>query len=130
MWLAYWHIGRAHFDFVTAERVEGESVRESLDREIAWLLDLRRGKDYIISSMARLNLHLPKEAPDDEADGVVEFYVVDLYGKSGPASVELSNQLRWLTGEEVLSGRTTDGEAINPCLVELLARADVMTRHT
>jgi len=128
LWLAHWHIGRAHFDFVTAERVEGESARESLDREVAWILDLRRDKDYIISSMARLNLELPAEDPDDVS--LVEFYIVDLYGKSGRASVELNKQLRWLTGEEVLSGTTTDGKSVNPALVELLARADVITRHT
>lgn len=130
LWLAHWPIGRSHFDFVTAERVEGESSRESLDREIAWILDLRRGKDYIISSMARLNLDVPAEDTDDGPHGVVEFYVVDLYGKSGKASVELNKQLRWLTGEEVLSGATTDGKSVNPALVELLTRADVITRHT
>ena len=80
--------------------------------------------------MARLNLELPAEDSDHCVDGVVEFYVVDLFGKSGRASVELNKQLRWLTGEEVLSGTTTDGKTISPALVELMTRADVITRHT
>jgi len=139
LWLAYWNTGRNYFDFVTAERMEGDSFRESLDREVAWILDLRRRKDYIISSMARLHLELPandsQSDPQDTAprDGapqaVVEFYVVDLYGKSGRASVELNQQLRWVSGEEVLSGQTNDGQAVSPSLVQLLTRADVITRH-
>ena len=41
LWLAHWHIGRCHFDFITAESIAGESSCESLDREVAWILDLR-----------------------------------------------------------------------------------------
>ncbi len=129
LWLAYWNAGRGFFDFVAAEPIEGESFRESLDREVGWILDLRRGKDYIVSSMARLNLELPAEDSETDADGVVQFYVVDLYGKAGRASVELNNQLRWLNGDDVLSGKTAEGEPVNPLLVKLLTKADVITRH-
>lgn len=129
-WLAYWEEGRKRYDFVTAERLDNESFRDCLDREVAWVLDIRRGKDYIISSQARLHLDLPIDSEIAGAFFVTEFYIVDLYGKSGFASVELNKQLRWLTSEEVLSGRTVDGGLLNPALVALLNKADVIARHT
>lgn len=129
-WLVYWNKGREHYDFVTAERLDDESFRESLDREVAWVLDIRRGKDYIISSQARLHLDIPIESETQAMFFVVEFYIVDLYGKSGRASVELNRQLRWLSCDEVFSGRTLDGAPVNPLLVALLNEADVIARHT
>ena len=128
-WLTHWDTKRKHFDFVTAERLDDESFRESLDREIAWVLDIRRSKDYIISSQARLHLDIPVESEEDDTFFVVEFYVADLYGKSGRASVELNKKLRWLSSDEVLSGQTTEGLPVNPSLVELLKKADVIARH-
>ena len=129
-WLAYWDEGRRRYDFVTAERLEDESFRESLDREVAWILDIRRGKDYLISSQARLHLDVPVESELAETFFVVEFYIVDLYGKSGRASVELNKQLCWLSSDEVLSGQTSAGVPVNPLLVELLRKADVIARQT
>jgi hypothetical protein len=38
---------------------------------------------------------------------VVEFYIVDPYGKSGRASVERNKQLRRRDSDEVLAGRTS-----------------------
>jgi len=129
LWLAWWNGSRKWFDFVTAERLDDESFRDCLDRELAWILDLRRGRDYIISSVARLHLEFPVTTSHDETFHVVEFYIVDLYGKSSRASVEMNKQLRWLTSDEVLSGLITTGAPINPSLVELLNKADVIARH-
>ena len=115
---------------MTAERLDDESFRECLDREIAWVLDLRRGKDYIVSSQARLHLDVPVEAADDETFFVVEFYIADLYGKASRGMVELNRDVSWLTSDEVLSGQTSKGVPVNPSLVELLNRADVIARYT
>jgi hypothetical protein len=139
LWLAVWDSHANHFDFVTAERLERESWRECLDREIAWTLNLRRGKEYMISSMARLRLDLT--APTDSTEisslntspgqsqySAVEFYVVDLYGKSGEATLANNERLQWLSSEEVLSGRTANGRLVSPSLVSLLKQADVIAR--
>ena len=104
LWLAYWNPARQHLDFVTAERLDGDSFRECLDREIAWALDLRRGKDYLLSSMARLHLDLSDDTGDAQSLSAVEFFVTDIYGKAGWASVELQEHLHWLTCVEVLDG--------------------------
>ncbi len=130
LWLAHWDARRQHFDFVTAERLDDESFRECLDREIAWVLDIRRGKDYIISSQARLHLDIPVESDDVVTFYVGEFYIADLYGKAGRAMIEHNKELRWLTSDEVLSGQASDGAPVNPELVALLNKADVIARHT
>lgn len=139
LWLAVWDSHADHFDFVTAERLERESWRECLDREIAWTLHLRRGKDYIISSMARLHLDLAASpgstessslsiTPEQPRYSAVEFYAVDLYGKSGEATLANNERLQWLSSEEVLSGRTANGRLVSPSLVSLLKQADVIAR--
>jgi len=129
-WLSYWNIARRYYDFVIAERLDSESFRESLDREVAWVLDIRRGKDYVISRQARLHLDFPIDSEADHMFAEVEFYIVDLYGKSGRASVELNKQLCWLDSEEVLSGKASDAQCVNPELVKLLNNADVIARHS
>jgi len=134
LWLTHWDARCQCYDFVTAERLETDSFRECLDREIAWQLELRRGKDYLISSMARL--HLDLELPEHDADDgselrpAVEFYIVDLYGRAGRATIEANPRLRWLSGQEVLAGKTADGKAVAPGLVTLLKMADVIAGYT
>jgi len=128
-WLSYWNAGRYYYDFVTAERLEGESYRYCLDRELAWVLRVRQGKDYLISSQARLHLELDSDSELTETFAVVEFYVVDLFGESVRTSVKDNQQLRWLSGDEVLAGQTFDGSPLNPNLVKLLQKADVIARY-
>lgn len=134
LWLAYWDAKFQHYNFVTAERLETDSFRECLDREIAWQLELRRNKDYLISSMARLHLdlELPEDKSEEDAElqPAVEFYIVDLYGRAGRATIEANSNLRWLSGKEVLSGATADGKPVAPGLVTLLKMADVIVGHS
>jgi hypothetical protein len=132
LWLAYWNQSAEHFDFVTSSRLDNESFRECLDREVAWILQLRRGKEYIISSQARLHLDVPAESSDlgQKNCFIVEFFIVDLFGKDGKISIENNSDVRWLTSEEVLSGRTVDGRTVSARLVRLLNHADVIARHT
>lgn len=131
LWLARWDSRRRQFDFVKAERLEHESFRECLDRELAWTLQLRRGKDYLISSMARLHLEAPLRLPNEDEDSLieVEFYIVDFYGRAGRAVIEEDPATRWLSSDEVLSGVTADGKPVAPSLVTLLTKADVIARH-
>jgi hypothetical protein len=96
---------------------------------IACVLDVHRGKDYIVSSQDRLHLDIPVEA-DDETFYVIEFYIADLYGTAGRTSVELNRNLQWLTSEEVLSGHASDCIPVNPMLVELLNKAAVIAQDT
>lgn len=126
-WLTIWNEARRRLDFITAERLHGDSFRECIDREIGWVLDLRRGKEYIVSSQARLHLEIPDES--GEHIHVIEFFVSDLYGKGGRSAVLGNPSVHWLTGAEICGGESRDGLPLNALHMEWLLRADVIPRH-
>ena len=94
-WLAYHSQQRdVLLRLVTSERLEGESYRECIEREIAWELRLRRGKDYIVSRVPRLHFEQPVQIPGEPEPVyfIVEFFVVDLYGSAARVTVEKRRQ--------------------------------------
>jgi hypothetical protein len=131
-WLAHWDPRYGHYDFVIAARLENDSFRECLDREIAWSLPLRKGKDYLISSVARLHLDATLLISGHSAPMPVttEFFVVDLYGKSASARVADDPNTRWVTSSEVLDTTTKCGHSISPQLSTMIRIADVFPPNT
>ena len=118
---------------VEAVRLEEESFRESIDREVAWQLNLRRGKDYIVSSAPRLHLEIPIEITHGCSDGVdqridvVEFYLVELYGKQARAAVENDPHAKWWETEQFFS--EVDGEGLLSRQQQLLQLADILNEE-
>src|SRR5690606_35600978 len=84
-----------------AERLEKESYREVVDREVAWTLRLARGRDFIVSSAPRAHFQgVIPQGNGEDVFYVAEFYVVDLFG-SGAYSILVNDPAnRWLTTEE------------------------------
>lgn len=117
-WLARWNVQSECFEFIVAARLERESYRACLSREIAWLLNLERDRDYLISSVARLHY--------EKNDMKVEFFVVDPYGKSFAKKIKSDPDNRWLRRHELEKRHTDDGLAISVGLCELLFAADVL----
>ncbi|MFG0334448.1 MAG: hypothetical protein ACF8TS_13875 [Maioricimonas sp. JB049] len=130
-WLARWDEQAQALDFVYSERLEGESYRESIDREIAWTLRLQRKRDYIVSSVPRLHFQAPLEIPGQctPVYYVVQFFVVDLYGQRAAGTLDADALNQWCRPAELREGRTTDGRAIAPGLHVLLARTDAIPSH-
>lgn len=126
-WLVRHHACSDTYKLVQADRLEEESFRECIDREISWSLSLERNRDYIISSVPRLHLEVQNRAPGEETGDIliVEFYVVDLYGRK--AIEKLADESNhWVTGAELNLGVTGNGRAIDPLQQKLLAKADVI----
>lgn len=131
-----WMLRRSHpnapLSILTAERIEGESFRTSLDREFAWTLRLRQGKDYLISKMARLNIeddfHLP--GTDTPQPCRFAFLVVDFYGRQSKQQAMQMTDVVWATGPELHAGRTETGELISPWQVSVIQRTEVIPNHT
>lgn len=100
---------------VEAERLQEESFRESIDREIAWQLNLQRGKDYIVSSVPRLHLEIPFEVTHGCSDGteqridVVEFYLIELYGKRASTILDDHPNVHWWSTEQLYQESETAG---------------------
>ena len=127
-WLAQWNPGRGCYHFVEAHRIEGESYRESLQREIEWATGLRRGKDYLVSGAPRAHLQFA-EADSCRADAVwflVEFYLVELMGGQHHQTLAEQPNLVWLSAAQVQSGTAADGRPLCGRLRSLLRQADIL----
>lgn len=119
---------RGHLEFIQAERLDGDSYRDCVVREITWALNLHRRKDCLVSSYSRLHLsraiYVPSE--DQEVWFEVEFFVADLYTEAARQSVADNPHVTWLTGAEVSAGRSSDGVPICERHSLLMAAAEVI----
>ena len=119
-------------DFVRARRGEDEGYREAIDREVADRLGLRKGKDYIVSSVPRshLNSRLCGGSLGNEEDVpvwyVCQFFVVNLFGQAARKTVELRDDVRWLSPRDVHRGHGPDGTPLMEDLRQLLKLADAV----
>lgn len=128
MWLVHKPQNKPHYTLVVGERLEGESGRVSLEREIAWTLKLESNRDYIISSVARLNYdtEFAKQGEQEATLFSIEFYIVELYGKLWPGILETNPVCRWVTTQELLEGTLADGTRFDPTICTLLNKAGVL----
>lgn len=115
---------------VEAARLENESFRESIDREVAWQLNLRRGKDFIVSSVPRLHLEIPVEITHGCSDNqekrvdVIEFYLIELYGKQARKTIEELDNIEWWSADQLLA--ETDENQLLSRQQQLLRMADIL----
>lgn len=127
-WLAMWNPGRACYQFVEAHRLEDETFRQSLLREIAWTTGLHTGKDFLVSGAPRAHLQFA-EVEDCSADPVwfiVEFYLVELMGKRHRDLLSANDEITWVTVEQISTGRAADGRPLCRRLLSLLKQADIL----
>lgn len=127
-WLGKFDRARKQIDFVIAERLEKESWRESVMREVAWELAIDRRRDFVVSNMAQLNVQLDANLPGylEQTKISCAFYNVELYRKAALAQVEKNENLVWLTSNEICDGVTEDGVKLNPLIMLLNEQAKVI----
>lgn len=127
-WLGVINSVNGQVEFITAERLEGESFREAVKREVAWSLDVDRRTDFLTSKMAQINLEFV-DALVEGADARhyhVAFYNVEVYRKKVLDIIEHRDDLIWLTSNEICNGVTDLGMPIDPVLIALVKRSDVI----
>lgn len=127
-WLGKKNRPQQCIDFVIANRLEKESWRSAIMREVAWELDLERKRDMVVSNMAQLNLAFEAVLPGqtDPTQVSCTFYNVELYGKDAKAKVAQNEDFLWLTSNEICDGVTKTGVRISPLLMMLNDRAKVI----
>jgi hypothetical protein len=127
-WLTVRDFKKRQCRFISAERLEGESFREAVKREVAWLLNVDRKTDFLTSKMAQINLEFVDALVDD--DGTrhyhVAFYNVEVYRNKVLEKIAKREDLAWLTSEEICDGRTQDGWNVDPVQWALVKRSDVI----
>jgi hypothetical protein len=127
-WLTLWNAGRGCYQFVEAYKLDDESFRQSLIREVAWETGLRTGKDFLVAGGARARVQFA-EVDRCQAEPiwfVVEFYLVELMGHRQRRVLAEHDRVAWLTAEEVQAGTARDGRPLCPRLRSLLKQADIL----
>ncbi len=115
------------WEFVVADRLNQESFRESVTREVAWQLDLDRKSDFIVSSMAQLSMEYVETRPDGSHQHVaVAFYNVHIYQRAMPGLQTASATRQWLTAAEVCQGATSDDQPVDPQVVKWINKWSVV----
>ena len=109
-WLGKFNPAKRQVEFVIAHRLEKESWRESVIREVAWQLDIDRRRDFVVSNMAQLNIELKTELPRLGQTKIrCAFYNVELYRSSVIEQIDNGDEFVWLTSTEICEGETEDG---------------------
>lgn len=108
-----------------SERLEKESYRELIDREVGWILKLDRGRDYIVSSVPRAHFQGLVETIAGGTLFVMEFYVVDLFGGRAATRLDRDSANEWLSTAELFAEINT-GSDLDPVQKRLLQLAEVI----
>jgi hypothetical protein len=129
-WLGILNDSKSQVDFVTAQRLENESWRETIMREVAWQLEIDRKRDIVVSNMAQLNLEFETVLPGTSEPTQLScaFYNVQLYGKETSERIDGREPFVWLTSDEICNGVTKTGIPISPLVVQLNQKANVIQR--
>ena len=127
-WLGVYNRSTQTINFITGERLEGESFRESVRREVAWNLDVDRNSDFLASKMAQLNLEFVESLIDghDARHYHVAFYNVEVYREKVLDKIAARDDLIWVTSEEICAGKTKLGIQFDPVLKALIRKSEVI----
>ena len=125
-WLAVWNPAKGVLALPEAEKLEGESYRDGLVREVAWATGLDAKRDYLLSHAPRAHLQFADQCPGPtEGDiTVLEFYVCELF-RRGRAKLEDADGVTWLTAKDLVAGEA-GGKPIASRQLALMKRADLV----
>jgi hypothetical protein len=128
LWLGKFNDAKEQIDFVTAKRLEKETFREAITREVAWELEIDRRRDFVVSSMAQLNINFITTLPgnSDTTQVAAAFYNVELYRRAVIEKIGESPKFVWLNSTEVCDGISKEGIKLDPLLVLLNQEAHVI----
>jgi hypothetical protein len=126
--LLQWSQQQQRWRFVSGQRIERESFRDTIIREVAWQLDLDRQRDFVVASVPQLSVESLEQIPgeDREVTMFVQFFCIHLYGRASVEKVEQDPNLKWFTCAEICQGFTHEGDTIEPAIVEWLNKWQVV----
>ena len=110
-------------------RRTGSSYRDALIEVIEADLSLSRKKHFLTSGHARRHHQAPIEWEDTGAIVwvVVQFIIIDLYGRDAETIIRDSGRTEWLTPEQFHACEQFEGISLCPRQRQLVKRADVVS---
>ena len=93
-------------DLIRAPRLEDETYRESLLREIGWRLSIDPKRDIVCSGVPRahLNSRLCGGGSGEPKWYICQFYVAHFFGRRWAEAVDGRSDVVWLTGADIMNG--------------------------
>jgi len=127
-WLTHYDRCQNMLSLICGPRLEDESLRETVTREVAWQLDLERQCEFLVANMAQINLEFEGSLPGQEAltKLVVAFYSVDLYRRLARERVAQRPDLVWVPSEVLCNDPRFGDHLINPFHQSLVNRCKVI----
>ena len=130
-WLAVWNPAKGVLMLPEAEKLDGESYRDALVREVAWAAGLDAGRDYLVSHAPRAHVQFADqcEGPTEGDITVMEFYVCELFRRGRAKLDELASSGEggavWLTAGDLEAGEA-GGRPLASRQLALMKRADLL----
>ncbi len=118
---------QSQWEFIVADRLNQESFRESVTREVAWQLELNRKTDFLVSSMAQLSMEFVETSADEtQAHTAIAFYNIHIYRQAVIEQLNEDPVNRWVSAAEVCNGSTIDGQSVDPRVVAWINKWSVV----
>jgi 8-oxo-dGTP pyrophosphatase MutT (NUDIX family) len=128
LWLAQWNDRWQRFHFVGGHRHDDESFRQCVVREVAEELEIAEGTGFLVGErpLAHLDYTAWSAGAGEETHYMMELFDVQLVGDAVRQQVDADPQNRWLTVEEIRSGRAADGNPVSDTMALLLDKAHLV----
>ena len=117
LWLAQWNQRWQRYNFVAGHKEPGESFRACLLREVGEELGLAEGADFQVAAepAARLQYTAWSDSAGTETTYTVELFAVRLT-PDAERHVAADPRNRWLSEDDIRSGRCADGALVSPTM--------------
>lgn len=113
--------------FIVGKRLEKESFRETVIREVAWQLNLNRQRDVLVSNMSQRSVEFEEVHPNfGERHVALAFYNAHLNRRSVIDVVDADERVVWVTAAEICTGRSSDGRTIQPEVVAWINKYEII----
>lgn len=120
--------GSGEIDLIHGQRLAKESFRETATREVAGQLGLNPDSDFLVSTMATLNLEYEGVLPGycQPQHIAVAFFPVDVYRSAVLQRLDNEPRCVWLSSAEVCRGVAPGGELLSPIALQLINRFEIV----
>ena len=114
--------------FIVGHRLEKESFRETVIREVAWQLDLDRKKDFIVSNIAQISVEFVEAKPHEfhEEHIALAFYNVYLSKRNVITRLNEDPSKTWVSAAEICAGTASNGRRIQSDVVGWINKYEVV----
>ena len=127
-WLLRKESNQDHWRFIVGERLNRESFRETVTREVGWQLNLNPRSDFLVSNMALLSMEYVDQHPEEgtEQHVAVSFYPVHIYRERVRQELNADETNRWVSAAEICEGKTVDNQPIHPQVVQWINKWEIV----